>query len=174
MSATSEMRSLLQQIERRLESNEDFRAWRALSAAIAQAEGRQVHERSVSVSAKPRVNARSQSSGRRSYADAATESITKRGEPMTTTSLLRMAIDEGLASETTKSTSYASSLSRDERLVSVRYNGERHWWLAGRALPYGGEIEEAEGQSLEGQPSASNTSQGGSEDAATLDEIEWE
>lgn len=42
------------------------------------------------------------------------------------------------------------------------------WWFAGQAYPGAMSFEEAEGQSVEGQPSASNASKEGSDDAAAL------
>lgn len=88
---------------------------------------------------------------------------------MKTPQILAMAVAEGIADPETKPANLASSLSRDDRLVSIQFEGERHWWLAGKSPPGGLGFDEAEDRTVEGTPSASNISKGGSEDAAALD-----
>lgn len=62
----------------------------------------------------------------------------------------------------------AEAVKCDPRVRSIVYNGEKHWWFSDREPPGGMRFEEAEGRAPERQPSASNASKGGSEDAAAL------
>lgn len=159
MRAPKEMYDLRDSYKARVEQSADYRAWQALDTAIAQIEEPQ-HLRLHSTTPDKPKRIRQ---GRRSYADVAYDAICERQKPMRTPDILACAVDEGIADPDTKPTNLASSLSRDDRLVSIQFEGERHWWLAGTPPPGGLGFDEAEGQSVEGQPSASNANQGGSE-----------
>jgi len=54
---------------------------------------------------------------------------------MTTLEILDLLIEKNLATEETKTVNVASSLSRDERLISVSFEGQRQWWFANKPLP---------------------------------------
>lgn len=147
MTALAEMRRLRDEIKARLERNDDYRALIALDAAISQIEGARVEH-------APRPTARPRQSGRRSYADVTYEFITGSGRPVTTPAALDVAVAEGVADRQVKTNNFASSLSRDPRLVSITFEGERHWWLAGSPPPGGLSFEGAEGPADQVEPSA--------------------
>lgn len=159
-----EMRKLRDQIHKRLLDNPDYRALAAMDAAI-----REVEKAGAVVGHGDPNGYEPPKRKRLSQADAALVVLRDRGEPMKTRDLLREAQGVGaIIAGKDPGINFASSLSRDKRLHSINYNGEKHWWFSDREPPGGMSFEEAEGQSVEGQPSASNADQGGSDDAAAL------
>jgi hypothetical protein len=74
---------------------------------------------------------------REPYADLALKAIDALGRPMSISELITfIAQHRPIPSDSFKAKlSVGSGLTRDERLVSVSWQGRRAWWYVGRALP---------------------------------------
>jgi hypothetical protein len=143
-SATTEMRKLRNEFVRRLMSNPDYRALIALDKAIAEVESAPEQSRAAlgaqtACQPQERPDAfRGQIHVRPSHANAAIAVLTRTGHPMPLSALLPLAREEGAQVKgQDPEINFSSSLSRNERLRSVRYEGRSCWWLADR--PFQGE-----------------------------------
>lgn len=92
--------------------------------------------------------------------------LKERGAPIETRDLLPLVRERGVqVGGKDPIATLSARLSNSDEFKTRRGVG---WWFSGQ--PYPGDLSsnEAEGQSVEGQPSASNSNQGGSENAAAL------
>ncbi|WP_147095023.1 hypothetical protein [Roseovarius sp. TE539] len=151
-----EMRKLRDEIHKRLLDVPDYRALAAMDEAI-----RTVEQAGAVVGHGDPRGYEPPKRKRLSQADAAFAILADRGEPIQTRELLREA--EGLGATISGKdpmVNFASSLSRDKRIRSINYNGEKHWWLTDRDPPGEMSFDEAEDRTVEGAPSASPSAQG--------------
>jgi hypothetical protein len=137
-SATTEMRKLRNEFVRRLMANPDYRALVALDKAIAEVEGAPEH----SIASAPDVQTvrpvlrQSTFPAVPSQAYATETVLFRHDHPMPLSALLPLVREEGARlSGKDPEINLSSSLSRSERLRSVRYEGRSCWWLANRPFP---------------------------------------
>jgi hypothetical protein len=138
ISATTEMRKLRNDFVRRLMSNPDYRALVALDKAIAEVEGVPEH----SIAATPKAQTASPVLRNPTFpavpsqAYATLTVLGRHGRPMPISELLPLVREEGaMVNGNDPTINLSSSLSRNERLRSVRYEGRSCWWLADRPFP---------------------------------------
>ncbi len=144
-SATTEMRKLRNEFVRRLMSNPDYRALIALDKAIVEVEGAPKQPMPASdaqtasqAQERPIDTPPGQLRVKLSHANAAIAVLIRNGRPMPLSALLPLAREEGAqVNGQDPEINFSSSLSRNERLRSVRYEGRSCWWLADR--PFQGE-----------------------------------
>jgi hypothetical protein len=140
------MRKLRDEFSRRLMSIPDYRALIALDKAIAEVERTPVRSSSSmpDIQAKPPPEppkhfSLDASTGHfQSHGNAAIAVLKRNEQPMPLSALLPLVREEGArVNGKDPEINLSSSLSRNERLRSVRYEGRSCWWLADR--PFQGE-----------------------------------
>lgn len=137
-SALESMRALRDQIEERLQATEDYRALRALDKAIAEMQGA---ERPVPPWRRVTAPAPTPIRDRLPQADAAARVMDQRDEPIPIAELVPLVRQAGAhVGGNDPEASLSSTLSKDERFRSVRFNGRPAWWFRSKSYP--GETEE--------------------------------
>lgn len=112
------MMRLRDDIQRRLEGLEDFRAWRALDSVIQ------------SVAAPEGATPIARRKAKMNQAQAAEEALIIARKPLTTPQMLDAMADLGVVvGGRAPAMNLASVLSRHERIHSVRRRGARAWWF---------------------------------------------
>jgi len=148
-SAMTEMRRLRDEFARRLMSNPDYRALVALDKAIAEVQGAPVEHAlsALNVETGSPVLGRPTLHTMPSHANAAIAVLKRNGRPMPLSDLLPLVREEGAAvNGKDPEINLSSSLSRNDRLRSVRYKGRSCWWLKDR--PYPGETAVVEAKDI--------------------------
>ena len=136
-SATTEMRKLRNEFVRRLMLNPDYRALIALDKAIVEVEGapEQPTAAQDTQTKAGQLLGLIEKHTATSHANAAIAVLTRIGHPIPLSALLPLAREEGAqVNGKDPEINFSSSLSRNERLRSVRYEGRPCWWLTDRAF----------------------------------------
>jgi hypothetical protein len=131
--AIDEMSALHDEIERRLlATSADYRALVALKKAMHEVRSAGIAESTH----KFRRRLKQESERGISHADAAAAVLEDQGEPVPLVNLLELVRSKGaVVGGTDPSINLSSTLSKDDRFESIRFNGRRCWWLAGHRLP---------------------------------------
>lgn len=132
------MQSIKKELEARLEATEEYRALKAIDAAISQMGGAQIsrtmpplirHRHRPTAELPPRPITQT---------DAVALVLEETGVMKTTPELVELARARGaIVGGNDPKTSLASSLSRDQRFMTVRIDGKSYWWLSDRPVPEG-------------------------------------
>jgi hypothetical protein len=125
------MAALRAQIEARLQESEDYRALKALDKALAD-----LGHASKEQVGSPLIRQPRRVSDGLSHADAAEKVMDQIGEPIPIADLVSRVREMGAhVGGQDPNINLSSTLSKDPRFRSVRYQGRKAWWLAGRAYP---------------------------------------
>jgi hypothetical protein len=136
---------LRQEVEARLQDNEDFRTYLALTRAIADISGggfdARLHEPVQGQDQTSRKNGESIDVSSLSQADAAQVLLTKvLREPVLIANLVTALTAHGVTvGGNNPNVNLSSTLSRDGRFRSVRYKDRMSWWVKG--TPFPGELD---------------------------------
>jgi hypothetical protein len=128
------MKALHDEIERRLlTTSADYRALIALRKAMHEVKGTSIADSTRRT--RVRLHRESESTGM-SQADAAAAVLEDRGQPVPIANLVELVTQKGAPVGGKEPTiNLSSTLSKDERFKSVRFNGRACWWFANRSLP---------------------------------------
>jgi hypothetical protein len=142
-SATEDMIALRAQIEQRLLANPDYKAFIALTKAIAEALGDEVSDGAAGQKIIKPAAAGSVEISDFTQPDAVFALLTNvLHAPAQTVTLVKALSAHGITvGGANPNINLSSVLSKDGRFRSVRYNGRTCWWVKG--TPFPGEIEAA-------------------------------
>ena len=126
--AVAAMRALRDSLRRKLEESEEYRALVALEEAIAKV----VKPLPAASAPKHGVEERRPTS----QAEAAWLALQNAGKPLTIAELIKELSEAGVTvGGANPKINLSSTLSRDERFVSMKWNNSACWWLADRQPP---------------------------------------
>ena len=173
MSGLKDIRSLRDQLERRLETNEDFITWRALSEAILRVENKlslSATERPDRAQFQGTVRDRISTRGRprKTQTEYAIEVLKDINHPVSNSQLLHEIQHRGgTIGGQNPTMNLASLMSSDPRFQSVSWGNARAWWFIDRPVPSLEDNEKAEAATNESSASSDSTNEQEEHDATT-------